>query len=138
MKLRLFNPLENVETPIQSKCLQNKSPTKRNTNERASALTRRSLDDDDSAIKGKGLRPEAPSSMTNKKTLRSRHAHEILTKKYPGQMRRLAALQAQIATSMVRTQSTEEMVAVDDDELDEFMIDRGWGRDEIQSQGDSS
>lgn len=42
-------------------------------------------------------------------------------------------MQRKIAKSMVRTQSTEDMVAVDEDELDEYMHDRGWGRDEILS-----
>ena len=63
---------------------------------------------------------------------RIRHAHDILAQKYPQQMMRLAGLQKQIATSMLRSQSTEDMVAVEEDELDKFMNDppaAGWGKE---------
>ena len=48
-------------------------------------------------------------------------------------MKRLTELQNKIAKSMVRTQSTEDMVAVNEDELDQYMHERGWEKDEVIS-----
>ena len=52
-------------------------------------------------------------------------ASSIMTRKYPNQMKRLTALQRQIASVMVRCESTEDMVAVGESELDDVMNEKG-------------